>query len=192
MTVARPVEAVARISPGKLIGGIFQIDIDNRGDGYTQFNGPTALNISLPTTSGWDEDNDGIVDYPSVPATATANFVDGKIAGVTITNPGFGYVSPPTITIPVPQKKATTEPSYLIPYKQKLQHVSAEYWRVCRSTMVGTITILRTKLFLILIWKTVTLATWTLLILYHQQKLFSRLKTVGVNSRYIRSLSSGW
>ena len=64
-----------------------------------------SLTISPPELLGWDENNDGVIDYPAVQATATATFVGGVVQGITITNPGFGYISPPTVTLPAPARK---------------------------------------------------------------------------------------
>lgn len=38
--------------------------------------------------------------WPLRPATATAEVVDGVVAGITITDPGVGYTSSPTVTVP--------------------------------------------------------------------------------------------
>jgi subtilisin-like proprotein convertase family protein len=108
VAISRPVEAQAEISAGRLVGGLADLGIGNKGAGYTQFgggNGTTQLTISPPELLGWDENNDGVIDYPAVQATATATFVGGVVQGITITNPGFGYVSPPTVTLPAPARK---------------------------------------------------------------------------------------
>jgi hypothetical protein len=105
IAVTRPVEAKAKVSPGRFIGGIAGLTLGNRGAGYTQFDGITPITISGPNIDGWDVDNDGTIDFPSVQATATANYVGGQIAEIVLTNPGFGYTEPPTITIPTPARK---------------------------------------------------------------------------------------
>jgi hypothetical protein len=71
-------------------GQIKQININYGGSGYTV--APTIA-ISAPV------DADGNAVPNGVAATATCTISSGVIISVTITNPGYGYKYPPTITL---------------------------------------------------------------------------------------------
>jgi len=71
-------------------GQIKQININYGGTGYTV--APT-IGISAPV------DADGNPVPNGVAATATCGITAGVITSVTITNPGYGYKYPPTITL---------------------------------------------------------------------------------------------
>ncbi|HOY40115.1 MAG TPA: hypothetical protein PLK75_12530, partial [Bacteroidales bacterium] len=61
--------------------GVYGSTMTSGGSGYTYAN--------VTFTGG----------SPTVPATATANIVGGAVTSITITNPGSGYLSRPTVTI---------------------------------------------------------------------------------------------
>ena len=71
-------------------GQIKQININYGGSGYTV--APTIA-ISAPV------DADGNAVPNGVTATATCAITAGVVTSVTITNPGYGYKYPPTITL---------------------------------------------------------------------------------------------
>jgi hypothetical protein len=78
----------------------------------------TANDVSITTADGFAADypidtvdngdilihttGQGIANYVSTIATATATVVNGAVTGFTITNPGSGYMFPPAITIDDP------------------------------------------------------------------------------------------
>ena len=115
------------------------LGIGNKGDGYTQFgdgNGTTQPFISPPELAGWDADNDGVIDYPAVQATGTASFVNGRVQGITITNPGFGYISPPTITLPTPARKQERDKSGNITFEPIQATLTLQYGGVLEKLAV--------------------------------------------------------
>ena len=139
VVIARPVQSQAEISAGRLIGGLANLGIGNKGDGYTQFgdgNGTTQPFISPPELAGWDADNDGVIDYPAVQATGTASFVNGRVQGITITNPGFGYISPPTITLPTPARKQERDKSGNITFEPIQATLTLQYGGVLEKLAV--------------------------------------------------------
>lgn len=77
-------------------GAITAITLLTAGAGYTTLaDHGDPITISAPPTGG-------------VQATATLNVVADVLVGVTITNPGSGYRTPPTVTLPAPVGGGTT------------------------------------------------------------------------------------
>jgi hypothetical protein len=74
--------------------GIYGIEIEDPGIGYP----PNIETIELTFTPA-DNPNDGINDF-SVTATGFVTFEDYQISSAVVTNPGYGYKTPPTVTIP--------------------------------------------------------------------------------------------
>jgi hypothetical protein len=74
--------------------GIYGLEIEDPGIGYT----PNIETIELTFTPA-DNPNDGINDF-SVTATGFVTFEDYQISSAVVTNPGYGYKTPPTVTIP--------------------------------------------------------------------------------------------
>lgn len=88
----RPASASAVMSGGKLI----YIDLTDPGLAYTQ--APTVT-IDPPSTL---PQNRWGTKYVQATAEATVNPQTGRVTGITITNPGKGYITTPAITIASP------------------------------------------------------------------------------------------
>lgn len=80
--VAQTGRCVRQLPPSA--GSIASITVNSGGSGYTA---ATAA-ISLPDAN--------VIN--TIPATATVNLSGGAVVSFTITNPGFGYIAPPTVT----------------------------------------------------------------------------------------------
>lgn len=93
---------------------------NNNGTGY----GAVALTFSAPTMPG------------GVTATGIVTLVNGSVTSVTITNPGFGYASAPTVTFAGPPI-ALYNP-LLIYQTGALVEEASQYWRAQTVVPPGT------------------------------------------------------
>lgn len=83
-------------------GQLRRILVDDGGYGYDDAN-PPSVYIGAP-----DIISDANSRFQSVQATATATVVNGVITGITVTELGSGYTTPPVVTVAPPEKFRAT------------------------------------------------------------------------------------
>jgi hypothetical protein len=82
---------ITRHAHRRELGNVAVVALTAGGTGYTT---PPTVTLSAPTGYGRSEDDTLVA---AVQATATATVVSGAVTLVTVTNPGSGYVAPPTV-----------------------------------------------------------------------------------------------
>jgi hypothetical protein len=88
-TAAAIVSAAGAVT-GITLSGVYSVFVDGGGSGYTNPNSPPTVTFSAPPAGSGNTTATGIALVD--PTTST-------VSQIIITNPGSGYVTPPTITI---------------------------------------------------------------------------------------------
>mgnify|MGYP003113580698 CR=1 FL=1 len=87
---------VGRQATGSLMGGNLRDDIISNVDSVTVNSGGSGYTSATVSFSGGF---DSASKQSKITAQATATVSSGAVTAITVTNPGDGYVSPPTVTI---------------------------------------------------------------------------------------------
>lgn len=105
VTISAPTSGTTATATATITNNMLSaITITNGGSGYTT--SPT-ITISAPTDTSSTIHKVAYVTSQNIGAEANAIVTNGKVTGVTVTNGGFGYTSPPSVIIASPATGTT-------------------------------------------------------------------------------------